>query len=98
MLNQILEQSELASCEVITFQVMTVAGVSPGNPDAVGTVPEGGEDEFGAHPGRAGNPNDPDIGWVLEAADPCQVCRAIAAPVAQECGYLRIPIVHIPLQ
>ena len=51
MLDQVLEQSELASREVITFQVMAVSGVSPGNPDAVGAVPEGGKDEFGAHPG-----------------------------------------------
>jgi len=94
MLDQILEQSELASCEVITFQVMAVAGVSPGNPDAVGAVPEGGEDEFGTHPGRAGDPDDPDIGRVLEAADPCQVCRAVAAPVAQECCYFRLQVVH----
>jgi hypothetical protein len=94
MLNQILEQSELASCEIITFQVMAVAGVSPGNPDTVGTVPEGGEDEFRAHPGGAGNPDNPDIGRVLETADACQVCRAVAAPVAQECGYLRLPIGH----
>jgi len=98
MLDQILEQSELASCEVITFQVMAVAGVSPGNPDSIGAVPEGGKDEFGAHPGRAGNPDDPDVGWVLEPADPCQVSGTIAAPVAQECGNFRLPIVHISLQ
>jgi hypothetical protein len=94
MLDQILEQSELASCEVITFQVMAVAWVSPGNPDAVGTVPEGGKDEFGAHPRRAWNPDDPDIGRVLKATDPCQVCRAVTAPVAQECGYFGLPVVH----
>jgi hypothetical protein len=94
VLDQILEQSELASCKVITFQVMAVAGVSPRNPDAVGAVPEGSKDEFGAYPGRAGNPDDPDIGRVLEPADPCQVCRAIAAPVAQECGYFGLPIGH----
>jgi len=97
MLDQILEQSELASCEVITFQVMAVAGVSAGNPNTVGAVSEGGEDEFGAHPGRAGHPDNPDIGRVLEAADPCQVCRSVAAPVAQECGYLRLPVVHSSL-
>jgi hypothetical protein len=42
MFDQILEQGELASCEVITFQVMAVARVSPGYPNAVGAVPEGG--------------------------------------------------------
>jgi len=94
MLDQVLEQSEFASCEVITFQVMAVAGVSPGNPDAVGAVPKGGKDEFGAHSGRAGNADDSDIGRILETADPCQVCRAIATPVAQEGRYFRLPIGH----
>ncbi len=84
MLQQILQQSEFASCIVITFQVMAVAWVSPGNPHAVGAVPEGGQDEFGADPGRAGHPDDPEIGRVLEAADPCQVCRTVAAPVAKK--------------
>jgi len=82
MLDKILQKSELTSCEVITFQVMAVAWVSPGNPNTVGAVPEGGEDEFGANPSRAGNPNDPDVGRILEAAHPCQVGRAVAAPVA----------------
>ena len=94
MIEQILEQGELASCVVITFQVMAVAGVSPGNPDPVRTMAEGGEDEFGAHPCRAGHPDDPDIGRVLEAAHACQVCRPIAAPVAKESRYLRLPVVH----
>jgi hypothetical protein len=98
MLDQILEQSELASCEVITFQVMAVAGVSPGDPNAVGAVPEGGKEKLGAHPRGARNPDDPDIGGVLKATDPCQVCRAVAAPVAQECGYFRLPVVHGSLQ
>jgi hypothetical protein len=94
MVEQILEKGELASCVVITFQVMAVAGVSPGNPDPVRTVPEGGEDEFGAHSCRAGHPDDPDIGRILEAAHSSQVCRAVAAPVAKESRYLRLPVVH----
>jgi len=61
---------------------MAVAGVSPGNPDAVGAMPEGRKDEFRAYPGRTGHPDDPNIGRVLEAADPCQVCCTVAAPVA----------------
>ena len=94
MIEQILEQGKLASCVVITFQVMAVAGVSPGNPDAVDAAPEGSEDELGAHPGRAGHPDDPDIRWILEAAHACQVCRAVATPVAKESRYFRLPVVH----
>ena len=51
MLDQILEQSELASCEVITLQVMAVAGVSPGYPNPVGPATQGGQNELGAYPG-----------------------------------------------
>jgi len=94
MFEEILEQGELASCVVITFQVMAVSGVSPGDPDAVGSVPESGEDEFGAYPGGTGYANDADVGRVLEAAHPCQICGAVAAPVAQEGGNFRLPIVH----
>jgi hypothetical protein len=94
MIEQILEKGELASCVVITFQVMAVAWVSPGNPDPVRTMPEGGEDELGAHPSRAGHPDDPDVRWILEAAHACQVCRAVAAPVAEESRYFRLPVVH----
>jgi hypothetical protein len=94
MFEQILKEGELASCVVITFQVMAVSGVSPGDPDAVGSVPESCEDELGAHPGGTGNANNTDIGRILEAAHPCQIRRAVTAPVAQKGGNLRLPIVH----
>jgi hypothetical protein len=94
MFEQVLEESELASCVVITFQVMAVSGVSPGNPDPVGTMPESGQDEFGAYPGGAGYPNDPDVGRVLQAAYPGQIRCPVTAPVAKEGCYLGLPIVH----
>jgi hypothetical protein len=94
MFEQVFEQSELTPCIVITFQVMAVSGVSPRNPDTVGAVPESGEDELGAHTSRAGHPNDPDVGSVLEATDACQVSCTVTAPVAKEGGDFRLPIVH----
>jgi hypothetical protein len=98
MFEQVLEESELASCVIITFQVMAVSGVSPGNPNPVGAMAESGQDEFRAYPGGAWYANDPDVGWVLEAADPCQIRCAVTAPVAQERGNFRLPIIHISLQ
>ena len=76
---------------------MTVSRVSPGDPDAVGAVPEGGQDEFGTHAARTGNPYDPDVGRVLHAADARQIGGAVAAPVAQESRYLGLPITHYQL-
>jgi len=78
---EIFQEGEFASCIVITFQVMAVSGVSPRDPDTIRTVAEGGEDELGAHPARTGDPDDPEVRWVLEPAYPGKVCRAVAAPV-----------------
>ena len=95
---EILHEGELASCVVITFQVMAVSGVSPGNPDAVGPMPECGEDELGTHPGGTGYANDADVGRILEATHPCKIRRAVTTPVAQKSRYLGFPISHCPLQ
>jgi hypothetical protein len=94
MFEQVFEKGELASCVVITIQVMAVSGVSPGNPDPVHTVPESGQDEFWAHPGGAGYANDPDVGRVLQSADSGQIRCPVTAPVAQEGCNFRLPIVH----
>jgi hypothetical protein len=94
MFEQVFEKSELASCVVITFQVMAVSGVSPGNPDPVGAMAESGQDEFWAYPGGAGYANDPDVGRILQSADSGQICCPVTAPVAQEGCNFRLPIIH----
>ena len=48
MLQEVFKEDEFPSCIVITFQVMAVAGVSPGDPDAISPVPECGQDKFGS--------------------------------------------------
>ena len=94
MLQEPFEQGEFSSGVVITFQVMAVARVSPGDPDAVGALTQCGKDEFGAHPAAAGYPDNPEIGRVLETAYPGQVRCAITAPVAEECRNLWLPVIH----
>jgi len=91
MFHQILKQCEFAAGIVITFQVMAFAGMSPGYPDAVGAFTQGSQKEFGTHPTGAGNPDHPDIGWILHPADAGQVGRAIAAPVAQKKPQFLVP-------
>jgi hypothetical protein len=80
--HQILKQSEFATGVVITFQVMAFSGMSPGYPDAVGPLTQGGQKEFGTHPSGAGNSDHPNIGRILHPADTGKIGRTIAAPVA----------------
>ena len=81
MFQEVLQQDEFSSGIVITFQVMAVTRVSPRYPNTISSVTKGGQDKFGAHSSRARNPDNPDIGGVLEAAHPGQIGCSITAPV-----------------
>jgi hypothetical protein len=93
--HQIFKQGKFAAGVVITFQVMAFTGMSPGDPDAVGTFPQSGQKEFGTHAAGARNPDDPDIGRIFHSADTGQIGGSIAAPVAQKSHNFWFPIVHI---
>ena len=73
---------------------MAVAGMSPGDPYPVGPATERGKDELGTHSCGAWHPDYPEVGGVLKAAHPGQICRAIAAPVTKKSSDFRLPIVH----
>jgi len=81
VLHQFLEQVKFSARVEITFQVMAFAGMSAGDPDAVGPLTKGDQSEFGTHAAGAGNPHYPDVGGILHPADARQICSAIAAPV-----------------
>jgi hypothetical protein len=94
MLHQILEQGEFASGVVITFQVMAFSGMSPGNPNTICTLTQGRQKEFGIHPSRAGDTDDPDVGGILHPADAGKISGAITAPIAQKRCNFRFPVRH----
>jgi len=73
---------------------MAITGMSPGNPYPIGPVAKGRQDEFGAYTAGTWNPDDPDMGGILETAYTGQVCCAVTTPVAKEGGYLGLPIIH----
>ena len=98
VLQQPFQESEFSSCKVITFQVMTVSGVSPGYPNPVSSIAKGGQNELGVHSGGAGHTDYSEMRWVLKAAHACQIRCTVAAPVAQECGDFRFPVAHASLQ
>jgi len=73
---------------------MAVAGVSAGHPNAVRTVTKGRQYEFRSDPGRAGHPDDPEIGRVLKPADPRQIRCTVTAPVTEKGCDFWFPIAH----
>jgi hypothetical protein len=81
---EVFQENEFPSGIVITFQVMAFTGVSPGNPHAVRTVPEGRQNKLGGHPSRAGNADDPEVGRVLKPVHTGKIRRAVGAPVAEK--------------
>ena len=94
MLHQILEQYKFASGIVITFQVMAFAGMSPGDPDTVCAFAQRRQKEFGVHPSRAGDADDPDVGRIFHPADAGKISSAIAAPIAQKSRNFWFPVRH----
>jgi hypothetical protein len=58
--------------------------MSAGYPDRIGPFTQGREEKLRAHPARAGNPDDPDIGRIFHPADSGQIRRPVTAPVAQK--------------
>jgi len=94
MFHQILKQGEFATGKVITFQVMAFAGMSPGDPNAIGAFTQRCQKEFGIHPPRAGNADDPDVGRIFHPADAGKIGGAVAAPIAQKSCNSWFPIRH----
>jgi hypothetical protein len=94
MLHQVFHQGEFSTCVIITFQVMAFAGMSPGYPDGIRSLPQARQNKFGTHPSGAGNADDTDVGRIFHSAHTRQVGGAVAAPVAKKTQYLRFIFSH----
>jgi len=94
MLDEVFEQCEFPACVVITFQVMAFSGMSPGGPDAVGALAEGGQYELGAQAPGTRNTDNPDIGRIFHASHTRQIRSPVTAPVTKEAYDFRFPIRH----
>lgn len=81
MFQEPLEQGEFSSCIVVTFQVMAIAWVSPGDPDPIRPMAESGQYKLRTHTGGTGHADNPEMLGVLEATHPGQISCSITAPV-----------------
>jgi hypothetical protein len=91
---QVLEDDEPPSGEQIATDIVAVAGMSPGDPDAVHSLAEGLQDKLGIHAPGAGNTDHSEIRGILHAAHPRQICGTVTAPVAEERDDRRVPFCH----
>ena len=69
---------------VITGPVMAFAKVSATHKDAVRSVYKTVHQKDRVYSARAHQPDDADIGRILETSHPCRISRCITAPVAQK--------------
>ena len=74
---------------------MTVPRVSPGDPDPIGAMAEGGQNKLRVYPGGARDPDYPDIGRVLEATYARQIGRTITTPVTEKSSNFWFPVSHV---
>jgi hypothetical protein len=95
MFKEAFQQGEFSPGIVITFQVMTLSGVSPGDPYPVGPVTKSIQDKLWAHPTGTRYPDNPDIGRIRQPAYPCQVSCTVTAPVAEKRDNLWFNFLHV---
>jgi hypothetical protein len=84
MFKEAFQQGKFSAGIVITFQVMTLSGVSPRDPYPISPVTKGIQNKLGAHPTCTRDADDPDIGWIRQPAYPGQVSSTVTAPVAEK--------------
>ena len=80
--DKVFKQGKFSSGIVITFQVMAIAGMSPGDPDPIRSLPQRGQNKLWAHAACTGNTDDPYVGRIFHPADTRQVRSTVTAPVA----------------
>jgi hypothetical protein len=84
MFKEAFQQGKFSPGIVITFQVMTLSRVSPGNPYPVSPVTKSIQDKLRAHPTRTRDADHPYIGRIRQPAHPCQISSTVTAPVAEK--------------
>ena len=71
----------------VPFDIMTVSDVTAHDQYAIDFVLERFKDECGFDPSGTHHPDDPDVCWVLDPADPCKISPGVRTPVTAERQY-----------
>ena len=69
---------------------MTVTDVSPCDQYPIGAKLKGLQNETRIYATRTHHTDDPDVGRILKATNPCQVSGRIGAPITGKCNDFRI--------
>jgi hypothetical protein len=79
--HKVLEKNKSSSKIIVTFQVMAVAGMSPGHPYPIGPFPQSGQNQHGAYPAGARNSDNADIRRILQSSDTGEISSTVTTPV-----------------
>ena len=71
---------------------MAFAGMSPGDPDAVCSLSECGQNKLGAHAAGTGNADHSNVWRIFHSADARQIRSTVTAPVTQKTDYFGFPL------
>jgi hypothetical protein len=94
-IEQFLREKNLFFSLYITFQVMAITEVSPGNQYAVAPFSECFDDENRIDPAGAHDAYGPDVGWVLQSGYTRKISTCICAPVTKKCYDFGFEVSHV---
>lgn len=90
-------QFEFVNNFVITGPVMTLPEVSTTGKYTVCTVDKAFKDKNGIYTAGTHDPDDPDMGWILESGNACRIRGSITTPVAKKSEYFGFILVRCHL-
>ncbi len=90
--HEIFHQRMTPSGIIIATSIVAVTDVSAGHQDGIGSLMKCPQHELGIYPAGTGDTDQPDVGRILQAAQPRQVGPGIGAPVTGKGHNLRLPI------
>ena len=92
IVEEVFQKGELPPGREVAADVVALARMAARNQNSVGPVLQGPDDIERIDPAGTGQPDETNVGWILESADPGQVGPGVGTPVADHGNDLRFPL------
>jgi hypothetical protein len=90
-----LQHFESAPGVEVSVRIVAISGVAPGDKDAVGAAHECLGHKHGIDTTGTGDPNDAQVGGLLETGNAGCICTAIRAPIAEKANNSKLFLTYI---